>query len=86
MNAASRAFGWWEQAHGMRCDCQLLGSLVGIDACVGNFSFCRHVLQKRWSVRCDHGCRVPDRRAIPKLPPRDPHDVLQAILVANSIA
>jgi hypothetical protein len=51
-----------------------------------DFNYCRVVLQKRWSLKCNHGRRVLGERTTPQLPPRDAGDAVQAILASNSVS
>jgi hypothetical protein len=86
MNAVLLTPGRWEHEHGDQCGCRLLASAVGADPSTVDFTYCRAVLQKRWRVRCNHGGGVSAIRATPELPLHDPHDAVQAILVANAIS
>ena len=85
MNAVLTAPGNWEIEHGSQCACLLLAAAVGAGPSAVNLSYCRFVLQKRWRVRCNHGGGIPATRATPELPPHDPTDAVQAILIANAI-
>lgn len=75
---------WQDCEHGDRCDCMLLARAVGAGPTAVDFHYCRQVLQKHWRVKCNHGTRVPSPKRTRELPPRDPAEPLQAILVANA--
>ena len=75
---------WQDCEHGDLCDCLLLARAVGAGPAAVDRNYCRQVLQKHWRVACNHGVRVPGPKRTPELPPRDPADPLQAILVANA--
>jgi hypothetical protein len=75
---------WQDCDHGDHCDCLLLARAVGAGAEAVGLNDCREVLQKRWRMPCNHGGRDPGPKRTPELPPRDPADPLQAILVANA--
>lgn len=79
------ARGWWDSDHGDRCDCMALARAVGAGPDAVDFNYCRTVLQKRWSLKCNHGSRVSRERATPQLPLRIAGDPVQAILVANAV-
>ncbi len=70
--------------HGEQCDCRVLASAVGAESSAVDFWYCQTVLQKRWKIKCNHGCRDPGVRVTPELPPRDPDDAIQAILIVNA--
>ena len=70
--------------HGDRCDCMILARAVGAASHAVDFAYCRTVLQKHWHVRCNHGMGAAPARQTPELPPRDPGDPVQAVLVANA--
>ena len=83
-NAGALELGLREHGHGDQCSCRLLAAAIGAGPSAVTFSYCQLVLKKRWKVRCNHGGDVPATRATLELPPRDPHDMVQAILVANA--
>lgn len=71
--------------HGNRCVCRMLALAAGGDPKQLSYNYCRSVLQKRWIVECNHGCRA-------ELPIQDRelkwHDVghidpVKAILIMN---
>ena len=74
---------WHDVDHGDMCDCMLLALAVGAPPSSVDFAYCRNVLQKHWSVTCNHGCRGHAPRATPVLPHFDIHDPVQAALLAN---
>ncbi len=73
--------------HGPRCDCLLLCAATqgGVDAVT--FSYCRHVLQKRYSMTCMHGDMAP-RQGTAKVPEKwhdlGEIDAVKAILLTNN--
>ncbi len=42
-------------AHGSICDCSLLALAIGVAPGGISFSYCRNVLQRRWTMCCKHG-------------------------------
>jgi hypothetical protein len=72
------------QVHGSHCSCRLLAAAAGADASVIEYAFCRHVLQKRWRMTCDHFPEVRRAKLTPEPPPHDLHDPLHALLIANA--
>ena len=72
---------WQDCEHGDRCDCMLLARAIGEGPSAVDLNYCRQVLQKHWRA-CNHG--LPDPKQMCELPPHDPADPLQAILVANA--
>lgn len=77
---------WRDVDHGDLCDCMLLAHAVGAPPSSVDLSYCQHVLQKHWRLKCNHGCRMPAPQVTPQLPPLDIHDPLQAVLLANTPA
>ena len=47
--------GYGHTEHGARCDCLLLADALHVPGGAVTFSFCRHVLQKRYAMSCTHG-------------------------------
>ena len=75
---------WWRDVdHGEMCDCMLLAQAVGAPPSALDFVYCQGVLQKHWSLRCNHGCRFPAPRTTPELPRLDAHDPVHAMLLVN---
>lgn len=73
--------------HGARCDCLLLAAATQGGAGAVTFSFCRHVLQKRYTMTCRHGERrpaAPIRKASEKWHDFGEVDAVKAILMTNS--
>lgn len=75
---------WSDVEHGDECGCMLLAQAVGAPADTVDFNYCRQVLQKHWRLRCNHGGHSPGAPVTPQLPHLDPHDPVQAALLANS--
>lgn len=74
----------WDREHGEHCTCRLLAVAAGAPPSAVDYRYCRDVLQQRWRMTCDH---IPPARApvaTVMLPPHDPHDPVQLILVANA--
>jgi hypothetical protein len=78
--------GFWERRHGSHCACRLLAACAGAEPSAVDYEFCRRVLQKRWRMSCDHIPQVRRTRVTPNLPPHDPHDAIQLLLIANADA
>ncbi len=72
------------QVHGSHCSCRLLAAAVGADPSLIDYALCRHILQKRWRMTCDHIPEAPRRKLTPEPPPHDLHDPLHALLIANA--
>lgn len=73
--------------HGARCDCILLAAATHCALESIPFSYCRHVLQKRYAMTCRHGEARDVAAAAPRAEGwRDfrPFDSVKAILIANS--
>jgi hypothetical protein len=73
--------------HGPRCDCLLLSAATQGCAHAVTFSYCRHVLQKRYSMTCMHGDMAP-RQPTVKVPEKwhdlGEIDAVKAILLTNN--
>lgn len=71
--------------HGDRCDCKVLALAVGGDPKHIDFSYCLNVLQKRWIMECNHGCKVESTRTVnaSKIHDIGPLDPVKAILISN---
>lgn len=72
-------------AHGDRCSCRILAAAVGCKSDALRFAYCQAVLQRRWTMDCNHGCRpapasVESRGKWHDLGPIDP---VKAILIEN---
>lgn len=80
--AGSRCVG-----HGPRCDCLLLSAATQGCADAVTFSYCRHVLQKRYAMTCMHGDMAP-RQGTVKVPEKwhdlGEIDAVKAILLTNN--
>jgi hypothetical protein len=76
--------GWNDSNHGDHCDCRALAAAVGAGPEAVNLNYCRHVLQRHWRLTCNHGGRFAGKRETPQLPPIDPRDPVQAMLLANA--
>jgi hypothetical protein len=48
-------------AHGSTCDCSLLALAIGVAPGGISFSYCRNVLQRRWTMCCKHGDTCANR-------------------------
>ena len=73
--------------HGPQCDCLLLSAATQSCADAVTFSYCRHVLQKRYSMTCMHGHIAPRQGAVKA--PEKWHDLgaidaVKAILLTNN--
>jgi hypothetical protein len=84
---SSAAVGSRPAGHGPRCDCLLLSAATQGCADAVTFSYCRHVLQKRYSMTCMHGDMEP-RQATAKMPEKwhdlGEIDAVKAILLTNN--
>lgn len=74
---------WRDVEHGDECACMLLTQAIGAPADTVDYHYCRQVLQKHWRVRCNHGGCPAAAPVTPQLPRLDPHDPVQAMLLAN---
>ena len=72
------------QVHGLHCSCRLLAAAVGADSSAIDYALCRHILQKRWRMTCDHIPEAPRIKVTLEPPPHDPQDPLHALLIANA--
>ena len=79
------ALGSRDVDHGDYCDCIALAYAFGAGPKAVDFSYCRHVLQKHWRMKCNHGSRFHGERATPQLLPRAGRDRMQAKFVANTV-
>lgn len=75
---------WRDVDHGEMCDCMLLAQAIGAPPSSVDFAYCQNVLQKHWSLRCNHGCRIPGPRITRELPRLDTHDPVHAVLLVNA--
>lgn len=71
--------------HGDHCACCILAQTVGCARKTISYRYCLAVLQRRWTVDCDHGCHGPRR---PTGTPGKWHDLgdmdaVKAILITN---
>lgn len=72
--------------HGDRCDCPILARAVGGDPRRLSYNYCRTVLQRRWIVECNHGCRAQvavSSSSKAKWHDLGPIDPIKAILIMN---
>jgi hypothetical protein len=44
-----------ENSHGDKCSCQILSMAATGKPSVCRYDYCRKVLQRRWSMQCNHG-------------------------------
>jgi hypothetical protein len=71
--------------HGDHCDCKVLALAAGCDPRRIDYSYCLNVLQKRWIMECNHGCKVEaavtaDASKLHDIGSLDP---VKAILISN---
>jgi len=71
--------------HGDRCDCKVLALAVGGDPNHIDFNYCLNVLQKRWIMECNHGCRAESTSTaiVSKIHNIGPLDPVKGILISN---
>ncbi len=73
-----------ERPHGYHCSCRLLAEAVGAPAPTVRYAYCLAVLQRHWTVECDHGCLAqPPAQQTRTAPEHDARDPVQAILIHN---
>lgn len=44
-----------KNSHGDKCDCQILSLAITGKPSVCHYDFCINVLQRRWTMTCNHG-------------------------------
>ena len=74
----------WERVHGEHCSCRLSAVATGAEPPSIDYAYRRRVLRRRWRVVCDHIPNAARRKVTPEPPPRNAHDPLHALLMANA--